>query len=193
MRHRWTPRFRDRARGVAHRIRVERAGTNPPSAGDGAGKVSIVLPAYGVEEYIAEALDSLLAQTYENIEILVIDDGSPDGSGAIAEDYAARDSRVTVFHTANQGLGAARNFGAAKARGEFLWFVDSDDTVAPKAAETFVSTLGRSGSDFAVSCYDRLENRKRIPAGGWIRHAHARRRLGVDLDSFPEAMVNAVD
>lgn len=192
MRHRWTPRFRDRARGVAHRIRVERAGTNPPSAGDGAGKVSIVLPAYGVEEYIAEALDSLLAQTYENIEILVIDDGSPDGSGAIAEDYAARDSRVTVFHTANQGLGAARNFGAAQARGEFLWFVDSDDTVAPKAAETFVSTLGRSGSDFAVASYRRLKEGRRVEAGHWIRAAHHVRRIGTDLASSPDILVNAV-
>jgi CDP-glycerol glycerophosphotransferase len=99
---------------------------------------------------------------------------------------------VRVVTRENGGLSAARNTGIEHARGEFLTFVDSDDVVTPEAYVTAIEALRESGSDFVVSCYDRLENKRRVPAGSWIRAAHARRHLGVDLDTFPEAMVNAV-
>ncbi len=91
--------------------------------------VSIIVPAYNVEAYLPECLDSLLAQSYENIEILLIDDGSTDNSGAIADEYAKRDHRITVFHQENQGISAARNRGLDAMHGDYVMFVDGDDIV----------------------------------------------------------------
>lgn len=93
--------------------------------------VSVIVPVFRVEQYIRRCLDSLRAQTFENVEFLLIDDGSPDNSGHICEEYADMDSRFKVFHKANGGLSSARNYGIAKARGEYLMFVDSDDWVSP--------------------------------------------------------------
>jgi CDP-glycerol glycerophosphotransferase len=156
------------------------------------GLLSIVVPCYQVEDFLDECLVSLRFQRYREIEIIVVDDGSPDQSGGIARRHARRDLRVRVVTRENGGLSAARNTGIQHARGEFLTFVDSDDVVSPEAYSSAIEALRESGSDFVVSCYDRLENKKRVPAGIWIRAAHARRRLGVDLDTFPDAMVNAV-
>jgi CDP-glycerol glycerophosphotransferase len=156
------------------------------------GLLSIVVPCYRVEDFLDECLVSLRFQLYREIEIIVVDDGSPDRSGDIARRHARRDLRVRVVTRENGGLSAARNTGIQHARGEFLTFVDSDDVATPEAYTTAIDALQESGSDFVLSCYDRLENKKRVPAGTWIRAAHARKRLGVDLDSFPEAMVNAV-
>ena len=171
------------------RIRARRAvhrGQHVP------GLLSIVVPCYQVEDFLDDCLVSLRFQHYREIEIIVVDDGSPDRSGAIARRHARRDLRVRVVTRENGGLSAARNTGIEHARGEFLTFVDSDDLVTPDAYTSAIDALRESGSDFVVSCYDRLENKKRLPAGGWIRAAHARKRLGVDLDVFSEAMVNAV-
>jgi CDP-glycerol glycerophosphotransferase len=156
------------------------------------GLLSIVVPCYQVEDFLDECLVSLRFQGYREIEIIVVDDGSPDRSGAIARHHALRDLRVRVVTRENGGLSAARNTGIDHARGEYLTFVDSDDVVTPDAYTSAITALRESGSDFVLSCYDRLEGKKRVPAGTWIRAAHARRRLGVDLDTFPEAMVNAV-
>ncbi|HEX3929501.1 MAG TPA: CDP-glycerol glycerophosphotransferase family protein [Nocardioides sp.] len=156
------------------------------------GLLSIVVPCYQVEDFLDECLVSLRFQSYREVEIIVVDDGSPDRSGEIARRHARRDLRVRVVTRENGGLSAARNTGIDHARGEFLTFVDSDDVVTPEAYTSAIEALSESGSDFVLSCYDRLEGVRRVPAGTWIRAAHARRRLGVDLDSYPEAMVNAV-
>ena len=156
------------------------------------GLLSIVVPCYRVEDFLDECLVSLRFQLYREVEIIVVDDGSPDRSGEIARHHARRDLRVRVVTRENGGLSAARNTGIEHARGEFLTFVDSDDVVTPEAYSTAIEAISESGSDFVLSCYDRLEGKKRVPAGAWIRAAHARRRLGVDLDTFPDAMVNAV-
>ncbi len=156
------------------------------------GLLSIVVPCYQVEDFLDECLVSLRFQLYREIEIIVVDDGSPDRSGDIARRHARRDLRVRLVTRENGGLSAARNTGIEHARGEFLTFVDSDDVVTPEAYVSAIDALQESGSDFVVSCYDRLEGKKRVPAGTWIRAAHARRRLGVTLDTFPDAMVNAV-
>lgn len=92
-------------------------------------KVSIVVPVYNVEKYISNCLDSLVGQTMSDIEIIVVDDGSPDASGDIADNYAASDTRIRVLHQKNGGLGFARNSGIDAASGEFIGFVDSDDWV----------------------------------------------------------------
>lgn len=93
--------------------------------------VSIIVPVYKVEDYLAECVDSLLVQTYPNIEIILVDDGSPDSCGEICDAYAARDSRVTALHKDNGGLSDARNFGLRYAHGDYVSFVDSDDYVSP--------------------------------------------------------------
>ena len=100
--------------------------------------VSVIIPVYRVEKYLDACMESVLHQTYENLQIILVDDGSPDRCGEMCDDYAARDSRVTVIHRENGGLCAARNSGKAAATGEYLTFVDSDDILAPTAVETMV-------------------------------------------------------
>ena len=88
--------------------------------------VSVIIPVYNVDPYIEEALDSVINQTYSNIEILIIDDGSTDESGEICDRYALTDSRIVVFHQGNKGLSAARNVGLDHATGEVIALLDSD-------------------------------------------------------------------
>ncbi len=94
-------------------------------------KVSIIIPVYRVEKLISECLDSILSQTYTDWECLLINDGSPDNSGGICDEYAKQDKRFKVFHQSNKGVSSARNFGIKKATGEWIAFVDSDDIVKP--------------------------------------------------------------
>src|SRR3954452_1456062 len=119
-------------------------------------RVSVVVPIYNVEAYLRECLESLADQTFEDLEVIMVDDGSTDGSAAIAEAFAARDARFILITQANGGLSAARNTGIDVATGEFLAFVDSDDVVAPNAYELLVGTLDKTGSDFASGNAHRL-------------------------------------
>lgn len=104
--------------------------------------VSVIIPVYNVEAYLRKCLDSVLAQTLRDIEVIIVDDGSPDGSPAICDEYAARDPRVRVIHKANAGLGYARNSGIEIATGEYLTFLDSDDYLDLRALERLY-TLAR--------------------------------------------------
>lgn len=97
--------------------------------------LSIIIPVYKTERYLPKCLDSLLAQSYTDWEAVLVDDGSPDDSGAVCDAYAAQDSRFKVIHQPNAGPGAARNHGLDEAQGEFVCFVDSDDWVAPDFLE----------------------------------------------------------
>jgi CDP-glycerol glycerophosphotransferase len=119
-------------------------------------RVSVVVPIYNVEDYLEACLDSLSAQTFTDLEVVMVDDGSTDRSGPIAASYAQRDSRFKLIRRPNGGLSAARNTGIDAATGEFLAFVDSDDLVAPDAYEKLVATLDRTGSDFASGNVHRL-------------------------------------
>jgi len=154
--------------------------------------LSVVVPAYRVEEYLPACLDSLLAQRYKNLEIIVVDDGSPDASAAITREYAQRDRRICLISRPNGGLAAARNTGIDAATGEYLAFCDSDDIVLPDAYQAAMSSLTRTGSDFAVFAYQRMDASHRWPPPPWIRHAHTSARLRTSLTDFPEAQVNAV-
>ena len=122
-------------------------------------RVSVVVPIYNVEAYLGECLDSLAAQTFEDLEIVMVDDGSTDGSAAIAERFAARDPRFTLVSQPNGGLSRARNTGMDVASGEFLAFADSDDVLAPNAYELLLGALDRTGSDFASGNVHRLTSR----------------------------------
>lgn len=113
-------------------------------------KLSVVLPVYGVEQYLEECLLSLRNQTLTALEVIIVDDGSLDRCGHIADRWADADPRFKVLHTANGGLGVARNRGAAIATGEYITFADSDDLIPPRAYELMVSTLDETGSDFAA-------------------------------------------
>ena len=180
-----------RANRLAGTLAV-RGRSEMPRRGYVPGLLSVVVPCYEVEAYLEECLVSLRFQHHRAVEIIVVDDGSPDRSAAIARAHARRDPRVRVVRRENGGLSAARNTGVERARGEFLTFVDSDDVVQPDAYTAALEALRASGSDFVVSSYDRLDRGQRKPADRHIRQAHAERRLGVTVEDFPEVMVNAV-
>ena len=111
--------------------------------------VSVIVPVYNAEKYLPACLDSLLAQSLTDFELLLVDDGSRDASGAICDEYAVRDSRIRVFHIPNGGVSAARNLGLDHARGEFVVFVDADDRVMPDHLERFArSGIGEGGIAF---------------------------------------------
>jgi glycosyltransferase involved in cell wall biosynthesis len=152
--------------------------------------ISVIVPVYNVAAYLSACLDSVLAQTHTELEVIVVDDGSTDSSGAIADGYAARDPRVRVVHTANQGLGAARNEGQRHATGDLLAFADSDDVVPPDAYATLLRQQRRTGCDLVTGSivwwYD-------DPSGGrlvqppWMKRLHATRRVGI-IDQMPELL-----
>ena len=98
-------------------------------------KISVIVPVYNTEKYLRRCIDSVLAQTYQDFELLLIDDGSKDSSGAICDEYAAKDARVRVFHKENGGVSSARNLGLDNARGEWVTFVDSDDYIEKKLSQ----------------------------------------------------------
>lgn len=116
-------------------------------------KISVIIPVYKVEAYLRQCVDSVLAQTYSNLEVILVDDGSPDGSGAICDEYAAKDSRVKVIHKENGGQGSARNAGLDAATGEYLAFVDSDDWIDPDMYEKLLALLQEHDADIAEGSY----------------------------------------
>ena len=97
--------------------------------------ISIIVPVYKVEKYLARCFKSIVNQTYKEWELLLIDDGSPDGSGKLCDEYAKKDSRVRVFHKGNGGVSSARNRGIEEANGEWITFIDADDYIAPETLE----------------------------------------------------------
>lgn len=119
--------------------------------------VSVVVPIYKVERYLGDCVNSLLAQTFKELEIILVDDGSPDGSGAMCDAYAARDSRVRVIHQENQGAGPARNAGLAAARGEYVIFLDADDIYHPQMLERMVARAEKYRADVVICRAEVLE------------------------------------
>jgi CDP-glycerol glycerophosphotransferase len=118
--------------------------------------LSVIVPIYNVEPYLAECLKSLAAQTLEDLEVVLVDDGSVDGSRRIAEDFVARDERFVLIGQRNLGPGPARNQGIRQARGTYLAFADGDDVVPPEAYELLVGKLAETGSDLACGAVRRL-------------------------------------
>ncbi|MGL5826045.1 MAG: bifunctional glycosyltransferase/CDP-glycerol:glycerophosphate glycerophosphotransferase [Nocardioides sp.] len=152
-------------------------------------ELSVIVPFYNVEAYLAECLDSLLAQSFTDFEVILVDDGSPDGSREVAESYVAKDRRVRVVARPNGGLGAARNTGIRESRGRYLTFVDSDDVIPAGAWAALVGSARRSGSDIAIGAPHRFNS-----AGSWsprwVESVHCDSRIGIELSDFPAILRN---
>lgn len=115
--------------------------------------ITVVIPVYNAAAYLPACLDSVLAQTYRDIEVIVVDDGSTDGSGDVCDDYACRDARVTVHHQPNGGPSAARNKGLEEAEGEYVAFIDCDDVVHERYLEVLLGAMEREQADIVQSPY----------------------------------------
>ena len=113
-------------------------------------KISVIIPVYKVERYLDKCIESVVNQTHKNLEIILVDDGSPDNSPAICDEWAKKDSRIKVIHKENGGVSSARNLGIDEATGEYVCFVDSDDWVEPDYAESLLFRLKQDGTDCAV-------------------------------------------
>ena len=113
-------------------------------------EVSIIVPVYQVEKYIRQCVDSILAQTFTDFELILVDDGSKDGSGQICDEYAAMDRRVKVIHKENGGLSDARNRGMDQAAGNYFMFIDSDDYIAPTMLECLYKNILIEDADLAI-------------------------------------------
>jgi glycosyltransferase involved in cell wall biosynthesis len=115
--------------------------------------ISVIVPVYKVEDYLDRCVQSILSQTYRNLEILLVDDGSPDGCGAMCDAFAKQDDRVKVIHKPNGGLSDARNVAIDVVKGEYLGFVDSDDFIHPKMYESLLNAIRESNASISACFY----------------------------------------
>lgn len=127
--------------------------------------VSVIIPVYNVEKYLCKCLDSVLAQTYTNLEIILVDDGSPDACGQICDQYAQKDSRVKVLHKANGGVSSARNAGLDLATGKYIYFMDSDDYIQPILCQRIVELLEQHDVDIVTFDCWRVTERGKLLGG----------------------------
>ncbi len=125
--------------------------------------VSIIVPVYNMENYLLRCLDSIAAQSYKNIEVILVDDGSTDSSGTMCDDYCLKDNRFRVIHQENKWLAEARNTGLAASKGDFLMFVDSDDAIHPRMVERMYDTFLRSGAGFIICDHREVDLDNIIP------------------------------
>lgn len=127
--------------------------------------ISVIVPVYQVEKYLERCVDSILKQTYTNIEVILVDDGSKDNSPAICDEYLEKDSRIKVIHKKNGGLSSARNAGIEKAEGDWLMFIDSDDCISLQMIERMYSICndnGNGGTDIVICGYKRFSDIEEI-------------------------------
>lgn len=179
-------------------------------------KLSVVVPIYKVEKYLSRCIESILNQTYKNIELILIDDGSPDNCGKICDEYAKKDHRVRVIHKTNGGLSSARNAGLEIATGDFIGFVDSDDWIEPTMYETLIKNAINYNAEISVGgvvdllelgeeykqtkttfngsirteCLDKKDAMKKFFLESWSAWDKIYRRdIHIDL-RFPEGKIN---
>ena len=128
--------------------------------------ISVIVPVYRAEKYLHRCVDGILAQTYTDFELLLIDDGSPDNCGALCDEYAAKDSRVRVFHKENGGVSSARNLGLDNAKGEWVTFCDADDYVTSDWLATFSDAITKA-VDLGIQGYYIIDRDKTIKKEFW--------------------------
>lgn len=125
--------------------------------------ISIIMPVYKVEEYLEKCIESVLKQTYTNLQIILVDDGSPDNCGKICDEYAKKDPRIEVIHKVNGGLSDARNVGIAKAKGKYIGFVDSDDYIKEDMYEILINLIKEYDADVSIcNLYDVIDGKEYI-------------------------------
>lgn len=124
-------------------------------------RISVIVPVYNIKEYLPRCVKSITNQTYENLELILVDDGSTDGTGALCDELAQQDKRIRVFHKENGGSSSARNLGIAKAQGTYLGFVDSDDYISPEMYERLVDGLVKSGAQIVQIGRDEVDEQGR--------------------------------
>lgn len=120
-------------------------------------KLSVIVPVYNVEKYIKHCVDTILTQTYTNLEVILVDDGSKDSSGIICDEYARKDERIVVIHKENGGLSDARNAGIDVSTGDYLAFIDSDDYIDVTMFQTMIESLEATDSDIALCNFDYVD------------------------------------
>lgn len=124
--------------------------------------VSIIVPVYNVENYLDDCISSILNQTYKNIEIIVVDDGSTDSSGKKCDDYSLKDKRIKVFHKKNSGLGLTRNYGIERSSGKYILFVDSDDYVSVDMVSSMINQVNKYSVDSVISGWYKVSENGKI-------------------------------
>ena len=146
--------------------------------------ISIIVPVYNVRAYLARCLDSILKQTYKKIEVVIIDDGSTDGSDKICDEYAEKDGRIRVIHRGNEGVSSARNLGKEIATGQWISFVDADDTIEPEYCEEMLRCAKEKCVDYVCSGYKRV-----FPHGAEAYNTSYQRKL-LNKDDFIYCLLN---
>ena len=151
--------------------------------------ISIIIPVYNVEKWLNKCIDSILSQSYENFEVILVNDGSTDKSKDICDQYSKEDKRVKVFHNKNKGLSYSRNFGVKKSNGKYVMFVDSDDFISDiNIIDKFINILEKDKSDFIYTSYCRFndENEEEIteilPID--INNNHIKGKSGIEILSM---------
>lgn len=151
--------------------------------------LSVIVPIYNMARYLDACLASLAGQTFRDIEVICVDDGSEDDSRRIAERYAATDSRFQVICQENRGLGPSRNRGISRATGEFLSFVDADDMVPENAFEVLIASLRSTGSDIACGAVHRFDSTGSVPS--WLhKEIYEESRPKTHIRRYPALAAN---
>ena len=133
--------------------------------------ISVIIPVYNVEKYLRQCVDSVLAQTYQNLEIILVDDGSTDQSGQICDEYAGEDKRIKVIHQKNSGVSCARNVGLNVSKGEYIAFVDPDDYIFPDMYRTLLEAIVTNSADIALCKYQDVSvDGEVLPTESYIHH-----------------------
>lgn len=146
------------------------------------GKISVIIPIYNAETSLKRCLDSVVNQTYQNLQIILIDDGSKDASSTICDEYAQKDSRIEVVHQINAGVGAARNVGLSLVRGEYIGFVDADDFIELDMYESLLKTLLDYKVDIAAcSFFDERLNRVKEGDSGMVVCRRVKKQIALFL------------
>ena len=159
---------------------IDRNGTEPT--------VSVIVPVYNVLPYLREALDSVIHQTYSKLEIVIVDDGSTDGSGAVCDEYKS-DARVRVIHQENRGLSGARNTGLDLMTGEYVSFLDSDDAFYPEMIETMLAALIDRDADMVSCGYAIVETEGKLKYAKTVEYVKAEKETVLDKEKAFSAMM----